>query len=296
MSTARNAVARRAENVGQVQQNDDSFQQPDLRAFVNNMSGELARAVPEHLKPERIARIALTSLNTVEHLAECTQDSFAGALMTCAQLGLEPGGPAGEAYLLPFFNNRMGAYEVQLVIGYQGMVKLFWQSPIAKGLDARVVKENDLFDYEYGLEPFLKHKPAKGNRGRTIAYYAVARTTSGGAVFLVLDRDDIEEIRKRSKSKDKGPWMSDYDAMAKKTCVRQLFKMLPKSTELAQAVAHDETVRTDARLTAIDAPGPYIPGEVVDHQPAALTAGTSSTTGPEDPWAGENAANPAATA
>jgi recombination protein RecT len=274
-TAARNAVARRATHVGAVQSAEGENQQPDLRAFVNSMSGELARAVPEHLKPERIARIALTSLNTVEHLAECTQASFAGALMTCAQLGLEPGGPAGEAYLLPFYSSKAGAYEVQLVIGYQGMVKLFWQSPIAQGLDARVVKENDLFDYEYGLEPYLKHKPAKGNRGRTIAYYCVARTTTGGAVFIVLDRDDIEEIRKRSKAKDNGPWKSDYDAMAKKTCIRQLFKTLPKSTELAQAVAHDETVRTDRSPEAIDAPGPYIPGELTSGSPAGLPVGQS---------------------
>jgi recombination protein RecT len=282
VTTASNAVARRANNVGAVQPNGEN-QRPDLKAFVNSMSGELARAVPEHLKPERIARIALTSLNTVKHLAECTQDSFAGALMTCAQLGLEPGGPAGEAYLLPFFNKNIGQHEVQLVVGYQGMVKLFWQSPVAKGLDARVVKENDLFDYEYGLEPFLKHKPAKGKRGPTIAYYAVARTTTGGAVFLVLDRDDIEEIRRRSKAKDNGPWKSDYDAMAKKTCIRQLFKTLPKSTELAQAIAHDETVRTDTSLTAIDAPGPYIPGEVTASQPAAITAGPASSSDDEPP-------------
>ncbi|GGJ87264.1 hypothetical protein GCM10011583_18500 [Streptomyces camponoticapitis] len=284
MTTASNAVARRAESVGTVQQNGEQ-PRPDLRAFVNNMSGELARAVPTGLKPERIARIALTSLNTVKYLADCTQESFAGALMTCAQLGLEPGGPAGEAYLLPFYNSKLGSYEVQLVVGYQGMVKLFWQSPIAKGLDARVVKEGDLFDYEYGLEPFLKHKPAKGNRGRAIAYYAIARTTTGGAVFLVLDRDDIEDIRKRAKAKDNGPWKTDYDAMAKKTCIRQLFKTLPKSTELAQAIAHDETVRTDASLTAIDAPGPYVAGEVTASRPAEITAGSPGGDA-DDPRAG----------
>lgn len=274
-TTARTAVARRASQTGQVQQQDGSgpVPQPSLAAFVNGMRSEIARAVPAQVNAERVARIALTSLRTVKHLAECTQDSFAGALMTCAQLGLEPGGAAGEAYLVPFFNKRIGQYEVQLIIGYAGMVRLFWQSPLAKGLDARVVKENDQFDYEYGLHPFLKHKPARGNRGRSIAYYSVARTTTGGEVFLVMHTEDIDEIRVRSRAKKDSPWETDYDQMAKKTCIRQLFKTLPKSPELAQAVAHDGTVRTDSSLDAIEAPPPYIDGEVVSESSREFTPG-----------------------
>lgn len=271
-STARNAVARRADTVGTVQQTNGSQQQPDLAAFVNSMSSELARAVPKHLTGDRIARIALTSLRTTKHLPECTQASFAGALMNCAQLGLEPGGPAGEAYLVPFFNRKQGVYEVQLVIGYQGMVKLFWQSPMARHLDAQVVYENDEFDYEYGLAPRLVHKPSLTGRGRPIAYYAVASMTNGGSAFVVLAPEDIERIRQRSRAKDDGPWKTDYDPMAKKTCIRQLFKMLPKSAELARAIAHDESVRTDRSLDALDAAPEWIPGETVSPAPA-ITAG-----------------------
>lgn len=270
LADTRAAVARRAENAGQPAQQQPA---PDLAAFVNSMSGEIARALPAHLTGDRIARIALTSLRTVRHLPECTQESFAGALMSCAQLGLEPGGPAGEAYLLPFFNRKRGVYEVQLVIGYQGMVKLFWQSPMARHLDAQVVYENDHFEYEYGLEPRLVHRPSLTGRGRPIAYYAVASMTNGGSAFVVLSPDDVERIRRRSKAKDDGPWQTDYDAMAKKTAIRQLFKILPKSSELARAVAHDETVRTDRSLDAIDAAPEWIPGELADDQPAAIEAG-----------------------
>ena len=152
----------------------------------------------------------------------------------------------GEAYLTPFRNKKKNIYEVQLIIGYQGMAKLFWQSPLAKSLDAQAVYENDEFDYEYGLEPRLRHKPSLGaDRGDAIAYYAVATMTNGGAAFVVMSRSDIEKIRVRSRAKDDGPWKTDYDAMAKKTAVRQLFKLLPRSPELAQALAQDETVRTD---------------------------------------------------
>ncbi|MCA6093467.1 recombinase RecT [Streptomyces sp. SCA3-4] len=239
-----------------------------LVQFVEAMRPQIERALPAHMGgADRIARIALTELRRVEHLAECTQESFAGALMTCAALGLEPGGVSGEAYLLPFWNKKVRAYEVQLVIGYQGMIRLFWQHPLASGLDARPVYEGDEFEYEYGLDPKLRHVPGRGPRGQATHYYAVARLANGGSAFVVLSVEDVEAIRRRSKAKEFGPWASDYDAMACKTAVRRLFKLLPKSAELARAVAHDGTVRRDPSPDALDAPGEYIEGELVEQQP-----------------------------
>jgi recombination protein RecT len=211
------------------------------------------------LTAERLARIVLNEIVRTPRLGECTPASLGGAIMTCAQLGLEPGAATGEAYLLPFRNRRKVSgrwvehMEVTLIIGYQGMVKLYWQSQLARSLDAQAVYENDDFDYAYGLEPRLEHRPRLGGeRGRAVAYYAVATFSTGGSAFVVMGPEDIERIRARSKARDDGPWQTDYDAMAKKTCLRQLFKMLPKSTQLARALAQDEGVRTDESVDAID--------------------------------------------
>lgn len=217
-------------------------------SFLAALQPEMAKALPRHLNPERLARIALTEVRRTPLLAECTTASLGGALMTCAQLGLEPG-VGGEAYLLPFKNSRENTYEVQLIIGYQGMAKLFWQSPLAKSLDAQAVFPEDEFEYEYGLTPKLRHVPSldRPSSSQAKCYYAVATTTSGGSAFVVLSRADVERFRKRGRGGDRGPWVSDYDAMAKKTCIRQLFKLIPKQAELALAVANDETVRIDYR-------------------------------------------------
>ncbi len=235
--------------------------------FIEAMKGEMARALPKHLNADRMARIALTEVRRTPLLARCTQQSFGGALMTCAQLGLEPG-VSGEAYLLPFRNTKKGCYEVQLIIGYQGMAKLFWQSPLARSLDAQAVYENDDFDYAYGLDPLLLHKPSLGgDRGNAIAYYAVARMSGGGSAFIVMSPADIEKIRERSRAKDDGPWKTDYDAMARKTCLRQLFKLLPRSPELSRALTQDEAVRTDMSEAGLDIEQEYpdaLAGEVVD--------------------------------
>ncbi|MEV0115564.1 recombinase RecT [Streptomyces sp. NPDC050844] len=269
MSTnlAERVANRRNSPVRQPAHRGAAAQQPNLVQFVQSMRGEIARALPAHVaNPERIARIALTELRRVEHLAECTQESFGGALMTCAQLGLEPGGALGEAYLLPFWSKKARAYEVQLVIGYQGMIRLFWQHPAAAGLTARTVHENDEFEYEDGLDPVLRHKPARSNRGRPTDYYAIAKMANGGSAFVVMSVEDVEAIRQRSKSRDSGPWSTDYDAMARKTVIRQLFKILPKSPELARAVAHDEGVRRDSSPEGLDVPPDYIEGEVVEQR------------------------------
>lgn len=241
-----------------------------IKTFIDGMVGEMSRALPRHMTADRMARIVLTEVRRVPDLAKCTQASFGGALMTCAQLGLEPG-VTGEAYLIPFRNRRKNCYEVQLIIGYQGMVKLYWQSPLARSLDAQTVYENDDFDYAYGLDPKLSHTPKlTGDRGNAIAYYAVARLNGGGSAFIVMSKSDVERIRARAQAKSDGPWATDYDAMARKTAIRQLFKLLPRSPELSQAMTHDGAVRTDLSEQAIDIEPEYpdaVEGEIVDDAP-----------------------------
>jgi recombination protein RecT len=271
-----------------------------IAQFIEVMKGEMARALPKHLNPDRLARIALTEVRRTPRLSQCTQPSFGGALMTCAQLGLEPG-VTGEAYLIPRKNGRLSreatrkagretdVYEVQLTIGYQGMAKLFWQSPLAKSLDAQAVYENDDFDYEYGLNPTLRHRPSLQDRGEAIAYYSVATLVNGGFAFIVLSRSDVEKIRIRANAgtgERDSPWKTDYDEMAKKTCLRRMFKLLPKSPELARALSQDEGVRTDWAEDAIDVQPVYpdaVAGEVEhDSQDAAESGNPAQTTA--DDW------------
>jgi len=210
------AKAEQASGNGEVEKRNGNGGPQTVTQFIEQMKGEIARALPRHLNADRLARIMLTEVRRTPLLAQCTPQSFGGAIMTCAQLGLEPG-VTGEAYLLPFRNSRKNCYEVQLIIGYQGMVKLFWQSPLARSLDAQTVYAEDDFDYAYGLEPKLVHKPSlKSDRGAVIAWYAVATMTNGGAAFIVMSRSDVEKIRTRSRAKDDGPWKTDYDAMARK--------------------------------------------------------------------------------
>lgn len=243
-------------------------QQPDqpksLYQLIEEMKPEIGRALPKHMDPDRVARIAMTLARSTPALLQCTPQSFLGALMTASQLGLEPG-PLGEAYLVPY--GRVCTF----IPGYKGLIKLAWQSNQMKNIDAHVVYENDDFDFAYGLDPFLHHKPTRKTRGEITEVYACASFLNGGSAFVVMSIDDVEAIRKRSKASQNGPWVTDWNAMAQKTGIKQLSKFLPMSTDLrqfAQAISLDGTARSD--VGALDDVMPdYVDGEVVPEQAGA---------------------------
>lgn len=207
--------------------------------LLDKMKGEIARCLPKHLTPERMARIALTELRKTPKLQECDPLSFIAAIMQASQLGLEPG-ILGSCYLIPFKNNHTGKTECTFMPGYRGFLDLARRSGQIISLVARAVYENDEFSYEFGLKEDLTHKPAMKNRGELIAVYAVAILKDGGHQFDVMSRNEVDNIKNQSKSKNNGPWVTHYEEMAKKTVLRKLFKWLPCSVELQKAVSLDE--------------------------------------------------------
>jgi recombination protein RecT len=199
---------------------------------------EIKRALPQHIKPEKMARIILTALRTTRDLDKTTPETFFGCVMQAAQLGLDVNTPNGHAYLIPRRNNKAGTMECTLIVGYQGMIELALRSGKVEKIWTRVVRDGDHFKVKYGLEEDVEHEPAiDGDREtRPITYvYAVAALSTGGKVFEVLSAAQINERRKRSAASSSGPWQTDYEAMARKTAVRSLFKWVPKSSELAIA-------------------------------------------------------------
>lgn len=207
---------------------------------------QIAAALPRHMDANRMARVALTACRMTPALLKCKPASLFGAIIQCSQLGLEPGGALGHAYLIPFKD------EVQFIIGYRGMIDLARRSGQIVTLQANAVYEGDTFSVCYGLDPTLDHTPNFDNPDRAspalLRYvYAVAKLKDGGTQFAVMSRAEVEAIRKRSRAGSSGPWVTDYEAMALKTVTRRLFKWLPVSIEMQRAVGLDEAA--DANLS-----------------------------------------------
>lgn len=248
----------------------------DMATFIRNQIEELGKALPSFITPERFIRVAVTSMRLNPKLAQCSQISVLAALFQAAQLGLEPN-VEGQAYLIPYNNSKqivdaetgkkkwVKQYECQFQIGYKGYIDLFYRHGAALMIDMHTVYENDIFEYSYGTNPYLKHCPVLKNRGEAIAYYAVATLRNGGSVFKVMSKDECinhgkthskcyitKEWDDSSKTYKKvtphfepsSPWAKDVNAMCKKTVLIQLVKLLPKSVELQKALAMDNTTKS----------------------------------------------------
>jgi len=215
-----------------------------VKDFMESQRGLIAKVLPKTITPDRMLGIFTMILKSTPVLANCSQQSLIGAVIQTAQLGLQPGN-IGHIYLVPFQNK--GVKEVQLIIGYKGLVELVNRSGKASILNAEVVYENDTFQYEQGLNPILRHIPTAGERGEKIGVYCIAKNLlANEKVFVYLQKNDVEKVKKASKSSSGSysPWNTWEEEMWKKTAVKRIVKLLPLSAEGQAAVGADETIKT----------------------------------------------------
>lgn len=198
----------------------------------------LKEVLPKHLSAERVCRIAITDLRSNYKLGCCSPASVLGSLMICSQLGLEVGNALGHAYLVPYKG------QCQFILGYKGMIHLALQSGKISTIQAQVVREGDIFTYEYGFSENLKHVPQRAdNEEKPIIYaYAYAKTIDGHYNYHVMDIEALDKIKSRSPTiyNTSSPWKTDHGEMCCKTVVRRLFKYLPVSQNISKAIALDE--------------------------------------------------------
>jgi len=217
--------------------------------MIRAMAPEIKNALPSVLTPERFTRMALSALNNTPQLRECTPMSFITALLNAAQLGLEPNTPLGQAYLIPYKNK--GVLECQFQLGYKGLISLAFRAGQIKMIQAHVVREKDYFDFEYGLNPKLTHRPANGSaeeRGEITHIYGVYTLVNGGCGFEVSSKAEMDSFAaKYSKafSSTFSPWTTSYEEMAKKTIIKRALKYAPISAEFQRALSTDESIKTE---------------------------------------------------
>jgi len=218
----------------------------NFRTMLEARRNEIARALPRHLNADTMMRIALTCFSLNPRLAECPPISVFSCVIQASQLGLRPG-LMGECYLIPY-KNREGVYICTLQIGYQGLLELVRRSGLVESISAHLVRTNDQFEVQWGTEPGIVHRPfLDGDAGPVRLVYAVARLKGGGSHAELMTLADIQRIKARSQNVQTAsrfgkqtPWDTDWDEMARKTVLRRICKYLPKSPELASALALDD--------------------------------------------------------
>jgi len=193
---------------------------------------EIAKVLPKHLTPERMTRVALTATLKNPALLNCTPESLMNSLLICSQAGLEPDGRL--AHLIPYGN------QCQVIFDYKGLITLALRNG-AESVYADKVCENDFF--EAGVvdgRKVLNHKPNwKRERGNPYCYYAVCKRENE-VDFEVMSLEEVSDIRKRSRAKDSGPWVTDFDEMAKKTVLRRISKRWDLLPEIRDVINADD--------------------------------------------------------
>lgn len=203
-----------------------------IRNDIEKLQPQIEKALPSHIESDRVVRGLLTELRKNPALMKCSRESLFGAMIQMAQLGLEPGGALGHAYIVPFQG------KAQLIIGYRGMIELARRSGSISSITARMIYEGDTYKISQGTEEWITHIP-KFESDNWLYVYAVARMKDKTYQFEIMSREQIERVKKSSRVNG-GPWKTHPEEMAKKTVVRRLFKYLPVSVEHMAAVMSDD--------------------------------------------------------
>ncbi len=269
MADLKDRVAAKAANAVAVQ-----GQKPvTIADKLQQMAPEFNKIIPDFMrkrdKAEALGRIAMNEIRRQPKLAQCDWNSFAGALMTCAQTGLFPG-PQKHCYLIPYGN------EVQFQFDYRGLIELVRRSGELATIMAAAVYEGDDCEIDLGTCT-VKHpydeRVDKSDSSKIRFVYAKAVMKDGSVALEVMNRSEIEAIRKRSAASSRGrqsPWDTDYEMMARKTVLKRLCTkgQLPLSLEVVSNINADEGVRrrVDAEpIHAMELPPMVLkPGEGAD--------------------------------
>ena len=240
-----------------------------LQVDITSAFSKAGKSISKHLSADRAFMFMSVSVRNNPKLLECTPMSIVSSLVAISLSGLDVA--SNEAYVVPYKNYKTGKTYAIPITSYRGDIKNMYRfkvdsnTPLIKYLYVSEVKEKDLFDVSGGSEVRIIHKPDyRKDRGEIFAYYAIAKLHTGGEIFSIMTKKEVEDYaNKYSKSKDwntkklTGPWATEFDEMAKKTVIHKLKKLLPSS--FISTEDYIDTELFDNRVVEMNEDGNIIP-------------------------------------
>ncbi len=217
-----------------------------LRDLLEKQKGEIQKVLPSHLSPERMARIAVNAVSRDAKLLQCTPISVLRCVMQAGSMGLEPGGPLGDSFLVPFRDKKTGTMICTLIVGYKGLISLARRSGQVLSIEAHAVYGKDHWSFRRDQDgTFFSHVPSEEqDPGPLLRVYGVARLKDTPlAAIEVMPRREVDAIMRATQSQGAyGPWKDHFSEMCRKTVVRRLSKYLPMSVEFADALDREDRI------------------------------------------------------
>jgi recombination protein RecT len=189
----------------------------------------------------------LQIVNNNKLLANADPQSILNAAMTAATLDLPINNNLGFAYIVPYGNSA------QFQMGWRGFVQLAQRTGLYKTISVAAIYDGQLVSNDplKGCEFDFSVVPA----GKPIGYAAYFKLLSGYEATLYMSHQEVESHGKKySKTYSSGPWKDNFEAMAKKTCLKLLLsRFAPLSVEIQMAVTLDQSkVNNDLQPEYID--------------------------------------------
>lgn len=227
----------------------------NMREWLDSYQDKFMEAIPRNtIDVGRFITAASLEIAASDKLQKCDKVSIFKSLLESARYGLEVGKLLGQAWLIPYNENKQTPQGWQKVLtchfqlGYKGLIVLARRSQTIKTITAEIVYENDQFEVELGQNRHLTHKiDIRKERGAPIAYYCLVELENGGCQFVVMTKGDAEKHRdnyskahQQKKKGDESTWDTNFDEMALKTCVIKNLKLCPISIEALEAAGREE--------------------------------------------------------
>lgn len=223
-------------------------EQMNFPKMLEKFKGEIARALPKHLNPDRLCRIALTAFRRTPKLGQCDPRSVFAAVIQASQLGLEPD-TLGRSYLIPY------GKECNFVPGWRGLVDLTNRAGNASVWTGAVF-EGDEFSYALGDRPFIDHKPGDEFEASKLTHvYAVGRVKN--AEWPVLEVWSVNRVKKHrdryNKVGTRHYSYENFEMYARKVVLLQVLKYMPASPEMAATIALNDAAEVGRQGLTIEA-------------------------------------------
>jgi recombination protein RecT len=219
-----------------------------IHELLEAMKPQIALAMPKHLTPERMVRLAFTALKTTPALLKCDPQSIMASVMLASQLGLEPG-VLGQCYLIPYGTT------CTFIPGWKGLLDLVNRAGKATCWTGAVYKGDD-FEYQLGTDPFVRHTP-RGEDDENLTYVYAIGKIKGGEI-PIIEVWPVAKVMKHLKRYNKVgarhyALQGNLEMYARKIALLQVLKYVPQSVELQTAYKADIAAEEGRqRLTVAD--------------------------------------------
>ena len=240
----------------------------------------------------RFISSVVSAVQANPNLARCTNQSILTVALQGEALQLPPSPQLGYYYFVGYKNKKqvdgkwVEVEEATFQMGWKGMLQLAIRSGQYRSIVVNEIKEGEI-DFNPITEEMVLHPikdPAVREAAATVGYYGAFELVSGFKKQMYVPVEAIEaHARRYSKSyrydinsgKKSSIWSTNFDAMARKTVLRQLLsKWGITSVEMQQAYTVDQgVIDEDGTVRYVDNPS-SVPVEVQVHEDIEQHANT----------------------